>query len=330
MPTRVAVKSLVGARHSSGAGARWGRVTPVTRHLWRVAKTRDWSRAPPAKPVCHWKGALPAALVALALHAGVAVPAVAQGCGDARATSVVGLDAVDGDTFRTIDGHEWRLAGVMAPKRSDGARAPRSADEPGDRDSGRPRGSPADAARAALDALVARQTLWLAEVSETADRYERRLAVARDATCGSLAGRLLAAGHLRVYPTFATRALAPDLHEAEAGARTVSRGLWADVRYRVLPAAEVGGRFDSYVVVEDRPVSAHDTRAGTVLVFGPEMRRDFGVTIAPKVRKLMRAAGRDPASLVGRQVRVRGWLRNRGGAPVIELAVPEQLEVVER
>jgi hypothetical protein len=28
-------------------------------------------------------------------------------------------------------------------------------------------------------------------------------------------------------------------------------------------------------------------------------------------------------------VRVRGWLRNRLGAPAIDLAVPEQLEVIE-
>src|SRR5262245_1172525 len=117
-------------------------------------------------------------LIALALSA---APAAAQGCGDARAQSVVGLDAIDGDTFRTVDGREWRLAGVTAPKRSDGARTPRQADETPARDVGRPRGSPADAARVALDTLVARQTLWLAEVSDTADRYERRLAVARDA-----------------------------------------------------------------------------------------------------------------------------------------------------
>jgi len=67
-----------------------------------------------------------------------------------------------------------------------------------------------------------------------------------------------------------------------------------------------------------------------VLVFGDDRRRDFGVTIAPRVRKLLKAAQRDPTGLVGRQVRVRGWLRNRGGAPVIELGVPEQLEAVER
>jgi endonuclease YncB( thermonuclease family) len=269
-----------------------------------------------------------ALLMALALQAGAGA-AAAGGCGDAPAVSVAGLSAIDGDTFRTVDGQQWRLAGVMAPKRGDGARpSPLAGDAPA-RSGNRPRSSPADAARIALDTLIAHQPLWLEPVGNTVDRYERRLAVARDAAgCGSLAERLLAAGHARVYPTFATRALAPALYIVETAARAEQRGLWADARYRVLAAREVGARFDSYVVVEGRPVEATRQRDGTLVLFGRDRRRDFGVTIAARLRKLMQAAGLDPGSLVGRHVRVRGWLRNRMGAPGIELAVPEQLEVI--
>lgn len=266
-------------------------------------------------------------LVALSLHIGQT--AAADGCKDASATSSVGVRAVDGDTFQTEDGQEWRLAGVLAPKRGDGARAPAGIHDDADRGTTRPRGSPADAAQIALETLVMRQPLWLTPVGATVDRYGRRLAIARDATCRPLAERLLAAGHVRVYPTVVTRTLAPSLYAAEVTARAAAHGLWADVRYRLLRSSEIGTRYDSYVVVEDRPVSVITSRGGTTLMFGQDQRRDFGVTIAPKVRKLMTTAGFEPAVLVGRQVRVRGWLRNRGGAPVIELVVPEQLEVVE-
>jgi endonuclease YncB( thermonuclease family) len=257
---------------------------------------------------------------------GLQAPAAAQGCGNARAESAVGAAAIDGDTFRTADGREWRLAGVLAPKRSDGARAARRND-----DAGAPpaRGSPADAARAALDGLIRRQSLWLTPADDAADRYGRHLAVVRDAACGAVAGRLLAAGHLRVYPTAATRSLAAMLYAAEAQAMRERRGLWADSRYRVLSAAQLRGRFDSFAVVADRVLSVRAMRAVTVVSFGPDAGRDFGMTIEPRVRKLLRGAGIDPATLVGRQVRVRGWLRNRLGAPAIDLAVPEQLEVIE-
>lgn len=259
-------------------------------------------------------------LAMVCLQAGAA----AQGCGDPQARSAAGAVAIDGDTFRTADGQEWRLAGVLAPKRSDGARA---ASAVGSAD--RPRFSPADAARQALDGLVKGQSLWLKPIGDGADRYGRRLTTVRDAVCGDMAAHLLAAGHLRVYPAMSTRPLMPALYAAEARARREGRGLWADARYRVLAGAQLAGRFDGFVVVEDRVSSISVMRAVTVMLFGPEQRRDFGVTIEPKVRKLMRATKIDPANLVGRQVRVRGWLRNRLGAPDIELAVPEQLEVVE-
>jgi len=273
------------------------------------------------------RGKVWSAILGLVAALGVQIgPAAADGCGDAGASAGVGIRAIDGDTFVTEDGREWRLAGVLAPKRGDGARAPVPDDAA--RSADRSQGSPADAAHDALAAIVTRQSLWLTPIGDTVDRYGRRLAAVRDATCRSVAERLLAAGHGRVYPTVVTRTLAPVLYGAEASARTAARGLWADGRYRLLRSSDIGTLYDAYVVVEDRPVSVITARGGTTLVFGEDARRDFGVTIAPKVRTLLKTAGFEPAVLVGRQVRVRGWLRRRGGAPVIDLMVPEQLEVV--
>jgi hypothetical protein len=119
-----------------------------------------------------------------------------------------------------------------------------------------------------------------------------------------------------------------DLYVAEAAARTAGRGLWSDARYRVLTAAEAGGGLGSYIVVEDRPVAVRTFRSGTILLFGPDRRRDFQIFIGSRVRRLMTAARLDPAALVGTHLRVRGWLGRRFGAPAMELAVPGQIEVV--
>ncbi len=272
-----------------------------------------------------WQAAAVCLLAALVPCLGLS-PAAAGNCGEAfRAAG--GDAAIDGDTFRTTDGQQWRLAGVLAPKRSDGARiAPERDIEV--RTPPRGRSSPADAARIALDVLVRRQALWLKPLDETADRYGRRLAVVRDATCASLAERLLAAGHARVYPTNLTELRIADLYAAEAIARTAGHGLWSDARYRVLTAAEAGGGLGSYIVVEDRPVGVRNLRSGTILLFGPDRRRDFQVFIGSRVRRLMTAARLDPAALVGTHIRVRGWLGRRFGAPAMELAVPGQIEVV--
>lgn len=276
------------------------------------------------------RAALAPPLLALLSGLGVApLPAQAEHCDHHVTMPAVGRSAIDGDTFSTADGREWRLAGVLAPKRGDGARLP-ARDETDTRERGdRPRASPADAAKVALEALILGQDLRLAAMGEAADRHGRRLVVVYDAQCTPIAARLLAAGHVRVYPTVATRGLAAALYASEATARGALRGLWSDPRYRVLKVHETAGRFDSYVVVEGLPTAALVSRSATQLMFGPDRARDFGVAIEAKVRKLMPPTGLDPGGLVGRPIRVRGWLRERSGAPVIDLVVPEQVEVVE-
>lgn len=280
----------------------------------------------PTRMRVKWRQAMAAGLLAaLPLFLGP-TPAAAGRCGEAF-RAATGDAAIDGDTFQTTDGQQWRLAGVLAPKRSDGARVAPGHDS--EARTARPgRSSPADAARAALDVIVRRQALWLMPLGETADRYGRRLVMARDGACASLAERLLVAGHARVYPTNLTQPRIADLYAAEAMARTGRRGLWGDARYRVLTSAEAGSGLGSYIVVEDRPVGVRTLRSGTILLFGPDRRRDFQVFVGSRVRRLMTAARSDPATLVGTHIRVRGWLGRRFGAPAIELAVPGQLEVI--
>lgn len=235
---------------------------------------------------------------------------------------------LDGDTVRGDDGQEWRLAGVVAPKRGDGARAP-PRDDPPSLDEGRggrrAATSPADAARAALDALATGRRIWLRAIGDAVDRHGRRFALARTADCAPLDEALLTAGHLRVYPVAAVAGEVPRLLRAEAAARAGTRGLWADPRYAVRRPGELARQLDTYVVVEGTVSGVGGGRGRAWLAFGGE----FNVTIDARVRRMLAAHGRDPAALAGRVVRVRGWLRARDGAAAMELTVPDQLEIVE-
>jgi endonuclease YncB( thermonuclease family) len=280
----------------------------------------------PTSTTVKHPGRIVAALL-LALCVGATPVQSAGGCGEATAIAAVGQAALDGDTMRTDDGREWRLAGVLAPKRGDGARTSAGDDDPARRVQ-RPRGSPADAARIALETMILRQTLWLIAMGDSQDRHGRRVASVLDASCQSIAQRLLASGHVRVYPTVATRSLAAALYRTEAAARAELRGLWTDPRYRLLAPGETAGKVDSYVVVEGPVVAVSVLRSATMVTFGADRSRDFAVAIEPRVRKLLLPAGLDPAGWAGRTLRVRGWLRQKGGAPVIDLVVPEQVEVV--
>jgi hypothetical protein len=63
------------------------------------------------------------------------------------------------------------------------------------------------------------------------------------------------------------------------------------------------------------------------LNFGPDYKTDFTVTIAPTEMRLFRREKIDPRELVGRTLRVRGWLGSYNG-PEMELLTPSALETL--
>ena len=69
---------------------------------------------------------------------------------------------------------------------------------------------------------------------------------------------------------------------------------------------------------------------GTIYVnFGRRWTEDFTVTVLRRHERTFGAAGLDLKALAGRQVRVRGFVEERGG-PWIEVTRPEQIEVAGR
>jgi micrococcal nuclease len=220
----------------------------------------------------------------------------------------------DGATFSLTDGRTIRLAALEVPRRSDRA----------DR-----RSAIATAARDALEALLAGGEVALAPVSAATDRYDRTLAHVVDAQGRWVQAEMIARGLARVA-VFAddTVGLQP-LIEIEDEARQARRGLWALREFRVIDADEAARHLDSFQLVEGRVLAVERKAGRTFLNFGADWRSDFTVSIDAKLRRQMAARGLDPESYRGKMVRVRGWIRSRNG-PLIELARPEQIEVIAR
>ena len=191
----------------------------------------------------------------------------------------------------------------------------------------------APGAASALRGLVQGRTLRLASGSpEPSDRYGRVLIFATvSGAPDTLQEKLLAGGDARVSARVGSRTCADRLLALEDQARKAGLGLWANPNFALLPA-EPGRWMETergrFVVVEGKVVSVRQS-GGTIYVnFGRRYTRDFAVMIPRRLQAGFRAAGRDPQSFAGRQLRVRGWLERRTG-PVIEAVAPEQIEVLD-
>ena len=224
---------------------------------------------------------------------------------------------LDGDTFMLGGGDEVRLAGVLAPKpwQLPAQAGPAAAALPA-------------RATAALDAMAHGRSVTLAFDARPRDRNDRLLAqVERDDGLW-LEGELLRRGLVRVCTSPDNRARADAMLALEAAARARRQGLWAVPEFRVLDA-EAAARFvGSFQIVEGSVRDLGQGREQTYLHFGASRRASLTLSIALAERRRFQAAGRSPRTLVGRRLRVRGWIQALGG-PVIEATHPEQIEVLD-
>jgi endonuclease YncB( thermonuclease family) len=213
---------------------------------------------------------------------------------------VVGVPA--GDALDLADGRRVRLAGIEAPH----GEAPYAAE-----------------ARTALARLALGREVELLQGGAGDDGYGRVVAQVRETGRRLwLEGALVEAGAARVRTYRDNRAMARAMLAREAKARIEGRGLWRLPAYRVLLPAEARGR-SGLVVVEGRVVRAQ-ARAGGVELRLAESGPSLAVTMPARAWSDFDAAGRDPRTLVGRLVRVRGAAAGAG----LRLDHPEQLELL--
>jgi endonuclease YncB( thermonuclease family) len=240
----------------------------------------------------------------------------------------------DGRSFVLDDGREIRLAGIEVP-------LPPGSGEIGAR---------AEAARtashaslAALESILAGQSVELRPSGAAADRYGRILAhvyVIRGASRQSVAHEMLARGFARFSAQIGNltgknvgdRPCAAELLGRERSAREAKLGLWGEPYYGIVGAesgAELAAERGHFAVVEGKVLSVRESGGTIYMNFGRRWSQALTVTILKRNERNFAVAGVEPKKLENRHVRVRGWVEERSG-PRIEAARPEQIEIAER
>jgi len=247
-------------------------------------------------------------------------------CGGEEVGRGVVTEISGGETLVLDDGRAVRLIGLLGPKRAT-------------------RG-PASDARAAMENVLSELTLGK-QVSlhigeRKRDRYGRLLAhVMLVDDSGSetewVQGRLVSDGLARVISFQDNRLCISELLALENEARHVRKGLWGNGFFAVRPAMAEDLLYrlaQSYEIVEGRVVDVAAVKGRTYLNFGKDWKRDFTAFIPAKTAGMFEpsASGQKHtitlAELAGKQIRVRGWLRNYNG-PSITVSHPEQIEIIE-
>ena len=252
------------------------------------------------------RGAFVTLALALALAADLSLAAPRAAGGPAARV----VEAIDGDTLRLDDGRTVRLAAIQAPKPPT---SPNAALE-----------GLATRARETLARLVVDQAVTLETGRQPTDRYGRTVGLVRDATGRLLQSELLRRGLARVGDGVDQRAALAELYAAEAEARDTRRGVWALGLFQVRRADALARERDGFQIVE-ATVRAVEPRGRALAIALGAAGTELILHVEPAVLRLFRAAGLVPDALVGRTIRVRGWVTHRG-IPTIEMAYPEQIE----
>ena len=225
------------------------------------------------------------------------------------------VEVVDGDTLRLDDGTQVRLVGIQAPMLSLGR--PKVTDWP-----------LAGQARDVLSQWALGQTVELRYGGQEKDRNGRRLAHLIDGQGRWLQGEMLKAGWARVYSFPDNRSLVGEMLELERAARAARRGIWNHPFYKVRIAkeTEIGkGRFE---LVEDVVKRVNVWGRRTYLNMGNDEPATFAAAIVAENETAFAQARMMPRDLVGRRIRVRGWVVG-DRQPIIEITHPEQIEVLD-
>ncbi len=231
---------------------------------------------------------------------------VLAGCGEAARLDglaakgrarVIGVPT--GDQVRLADGRTVKLAGITAPRID----APYG-----------------EASRERLARMVLGQDVELLSSGAAKDPFDRTLAQLRMAKGRRwVQGRMLRDGAARVRTFSDSRALADMMLDREATARNAGKGLWALNDYRVLIPSEAAVARPGFALVEGQVRQVRTGVDGRLLDLGS----GFRATIPARAIQDFDSAGRSPAGLEGRLVRIRGTITRDGE---IRLDHPEALE----
>jgi len=260
-----------------------------------------------------------AGIAALAASHAAAQPAP-SGCGGATIATGEVSRVIDGKSFVLGDGSEVRLAAIEAPPLAVA-------------DSNEEHVAVGGAAKAALEALLARHSVVLKSAGTGPDRYGRLIAhvfISGGTEEIWAQSEILTKGYALVATGGGNRACLALLRGVERKAREAMLGLWGDPYYVMKEAQypdDVMTELGRFALVGGKVISVRESGGLLYLNFGRRWTEDFTVTIPKRNQRAFVAAGVDPKNLAGRHIEVRGWIEQRGG-PAIEAARPEQIEIV--
>lgn len=141
-----------------------------------------------------------------------------------------------------------------------------------------------------------------------------------------LQGEMLKRGLAFVYPPTGFEERLDEMIAAEASARRVQAGIWADAAYADSPADKATAKEGSFAFVSGVIVDTARVKNMVYLNFGPDWRSDFTIAIAAHDLHNFRRAKIDPLELKGKTVCVRGWVKQNYG-PMIAVTDPGQIEI---
>jgi endonuclease YncB( thermonuclease family) len=222
---------------------------------------------------------------------------------DAVAATVAA--ARDGRSLMLTDGREARLAAIEVPL------------------------PVRSAAAAALSARLAGRDVLLRPLNPASDRYGHLRMIAFDAGDRTSIDTALVAQGVAVAALSAASPCEAALKAAETAARRGKLGFWAKTEnVRADNPTALLANLGGFAVVEGRVLSVRESGGSIYLNFGRRWSEDFTVTILKRNERKLAEAGLKPQQLEGRNVRIRGFIEERGG-PWIEVTAPGQVELAE-
>lgn len=232
------------------------------------------------------------------------------------------VEIVDGDTVILANGKQVRMVGTQAPKlkldRKNFIDWPYASE-----------------AKQTLENIALNQPVTLKYGGLKIDRHNRILAhlFIKDGAGNDvwLQQYMLQQGLARTYSFSDNRSCVTELLKAEIQARSNKINIWQHQYYDILQAQDLktlNEKFGTYQIIEGR-VKKFESKYGQLYFnFGDNYKTDFTINVSKKNRLSFAQSGLDFKNLIGKTVRIRGWLEKRGG-PMIEATHPEQFEFLE-
>lgn len=191
-----------------------------------------------------------------------------------------------------------------------------------------------DRVQAHLDDLLPGRAVEIEFLSETADRYQRRIGMIwlrEGAGRVDLHSILLEEGLVQLYPYPDAEERLPRWRVVEAEAQATQAGLWGEYQTRIrdvdpdMLIQDVG----TIRVVEGRVTDVAELSNGRVyLNFGSDYRTDFTIRIDAETAPDFAQHLGDLADLLHMRIRVRGVIRNENG-PMIVPPNPFRIELLD-